>query len=88
MVTLPLRSRPPRTPINTYAADVHPLDVRVGDSVLLDGVYHPIRDMRSAGPGGEKVLIFDAHAPWRMAQPHRVFRPIERGTTGLEASPE
>ncbi|MFJ5227423.1 hypothetical protein [Streptomyces sp. NPDC088400] len=43
--------------------------------------------MRSAGPGGEKVLIFDAHAPWRMAQPHRVYRPIEHRTAELEASP-
>lgn len=82
------QARPPRTPINTYATDAHPRNIRVGDSIFLDGVYHPIRDMRAAGPGDEKVLIFDDHPPWRMARPHRVFRPIERGTTKLEGDPE
>lgn len=40
MVNHSWKSRPLLGPVNTYATDVHPFDVQLGDHVHLDGVYY------------------------------------------------
>ncbi|NEC91175.1 hypothetical protein [Streptomyces sp. SID12501] len=67
----------PPPPLGTIAGQRQPSDVRIGDFVCLDGQYLPVRDMRSAGTSGHRVLIFDGHAPWVMNKPTTTYRPIE-----------
>jgi hypothetical protein len=45
--------------------------------VCLDGLYLRIRDMRSAGTAGHRVLIFDGHSPWVMKESATTYRPVE-----------
>ncbi|MFE2633659.1 radical SAM/SPASM domain-containing protein [Streptomyces scopuliridis] len=73
--------RATRTPTDTFAIDLDPQSVRLGDHILLEGVYYPIRDMRDVGCGA-KLLILDGRPPWRMAGPLRMYRPKERTTAG------
>ncbi|MER8072555.1 hypothetical protein ABTZ59_30155 [Streptomyces sp. NPDC094034] len=69
-----------------FAIDLDPQSVRLGDHILLEGVYYPIRDMRGVG-FGEKLLMLDGRPPWRMAGPLRMYRPKERTTAELEEGP-
>ncbi|MFE4366701.1 hypothetical protein ACFRMN_00325 [Streptomyces sp. NPDC056835] len=80
-------ARTTRTPTDTFAIDLHPQSVRLGDHILLEGVYYPIKDMRDVG-FGEKLLILDSRPPWRMTGPLRMYRPKERETVGLEEGPK
>jgi hypothetical protein len=75
----PVPARIPRAPLGTYGLTVNPTEVQVGDTVYLDGAYHPVTDMRAGIRHGERVLLFKAHAPWTMTMPGRVYR---RFTTG------
>ncbi|MGW6600639.1 hypothetical protein [Streptomyces sp. NPDC055036] len=61
--------------------------MKLGDHILLDGVYYPIKDMRSVG-FGEKLLILGDRSPWRMVGPLRMYRPKERKTVELEDGPK
>ncbi|MFJ6183799.1 hypothetical protein [Streptomyces sp. NPDC092295] len=69
-----------------FAIDVDPGSVELGDHILLDGVYYPIKDMRSVG-FGEKLLFLDGRSPWRMAGSTRMYRPKKRKTVQLESGP-
>ncbi|MEV3859112.1 hypothetical protein AB0J38_32965 [Streptomyces sp. NPDC050095] len=55
---------------------LHPTQLRIGDLVPFGGVYFPVTDMR-AGPGGTKVLRFEAHEPWTATGPTLAYRPID-----------
>ncbi|NEA66627.1 hypothetical protein [Streptomyces sp. SID12488] len=67
----------PPPPLGTIAGQRQPSDVRIGDFVCVDGQYLQVRDMRSAGTAGHRVLIFDGHSPWVMREPTTTYRPIE-----------
>lgn len=67
----------PRAPLGTIGGERPPSDVRVGDIVYLDGKYLRVRDMRSAGTAGRRVLIFEGHPPWVMSKTTTTYRPIE-----------
>ncbi|MFD4261858.1 hypothetical protein ACFWR9_30615 [Streptomyces sp. NPDC058534] len=67
----------PPPPLGTIAGQRQPNDVRIGDFVCLDRLYLRVRDMRSAGTSGHRVLIFDGHSPWVMNKPTTTYRPIE-----------
>jgi hypothetical protein len=45
--------------------------------VFLDGLYLRVRDMRSAGTAGRRVLIFDRRSPWVMKESATTYRPVE-----------
>lgn len=64
-------------PLGTIPGCRQPSDVRIGDFVFLDGLYLRVRDMRSAGTAGRRVLIFDGHSPWVMKEPATTYRPVE-----------
>lgn len=64
-------------PLGTIAGQRQPSDVRIGDFVCLDGLYLRVRDMRSGGTAGHRVLIFDEHCPWVMRESTTTYRPIE-----------
>lgn len=66
---------PTHPPPGTYALDVVPADVRIGDCLKFGDVYHPVVDMRSAGPAG-KVLLFAAHEPFTLRERRKVYRAI------------
>lgn len=67
----------PPPPPGTIAGQRQPSEVRIGDFVCLDGLYLRIRDMRSAGTAGHRVLIFDGHSPWVMKESATTYRPVE-----------
>jgi hypothetical protein len=67
----------PPPPRGTIAGQRQPSDIRIGDFVCLDRLYLRVRDMRSAGTAGHRVLIFDGHSPWVMKEPTTTYRPIE-----------
>jgi hypothetical protein len=64
-------------PLGTVPSYRQPGDVHVGDFVCLDGMYVRVRDMRSAGTAGRRVLIFDGHSPWVMKESATTYRPVE-----------
>lgn len=64
-------------PLGTIPGYRQPSDVHVGDFVFLDGLYLRVRDMRSAGTAGRRVLIFDGHCPWVMNESATTYRPVE-----------
>lgn len=64
-------------PLGTIPGHRQPSDVHVGDFVFLDGLYLRVRDMRSAGTAGRRVLIFDGHSPWVMYESATTYRPVE-----------
>lgn len=68
-------SEPP-PPVGTMRATRTPIDVRIGDFVLLDGHYQRVRDMRAAGSSAHRVLHFAGHAPLIMRTSRTVCRPI------------
>ncbi|MCZ4507386.1 hypothetical protein O3Q52_04020 [Streptomyces sp. ActVer] len=68
---------PSPPPLGTIAGQRQPSNVRIGDFVCLDGLYLRVRDMRSAGTAGHRVLVFDGHSPWVMREPTTTYRPIE-----------
>ncbi|MER7466617.1 hypothetical protein [Streptomyces sp. NPDC097981] len=67
-----------------------PHEVKVGDLFQFDAAWHPVKQM-VPGHGSSRVLHFDAHAPYTMAQAEIVARPIsyadEAGTLGRLLSP-
>lgn len=63
--------------LGTIAGQRRPSEVRTGDFVCLDELYLRIRDMRSAGTAGHRVLIFDGHSLWVMKESATTYRPIE-----------
>lgn len=67
----------PPAPLGTIASQTQPSDVHIGDFVYLHGQYLRVRDMRSAGTAGHRVLIFDGRTPWVMREPVTTHRPIE-----------
>ncbi|MFD9486280.1 hypothetical protein ACFWBX_20315 [Streptomyces sp. NPDC059991] len=69
-------ARPP-APLGTTAAVRRPNDIRVGDFVYRDAMYLRIKDLRSAATAGQRVLIFDGHAPWVLKAPTTTYRPNE-----------
>jgi hypothetical protein len=64
-------------PLGTIPGHRQPSDVHIGDFVFLDGLYLRVRDMRSAGTAGRRVLIFDGHSPWVMRESTTTYRPVE-----------
>ncbi|QTT76589.1 hypothetical protein J7W19_27285 [Streptomyces mobaraensis NBRC 13819 = DSM 40847] len=68
-------SEPP-PPVGTAKATRLPMDVRIGDFVLLNGSYQRVRDMRAAGTSAYRILLFAGHAPLVMRTPRTVYRPI------------
>jgi len=68
---------PAPPPLGTVPGCRQPCDVHVGDFVFLDGMYVQVRDMRSAGTAGRRVLIFDGHSPWVMKESATTYRPVE-----------
>jgi hypothetical protein len=64
-------------PLGTIPGHRQPGDVHIGDFVFLDGSYLRVRDMRSAGTAGRRVLIFDGHSPWVMKESATTYRPVE-----------
>ncbi|MEU1021639.1 hypothetical protein ABZ366_05955 [Streptomyces sp. NPDC005904] len=53
-----------------------PSEIHIGDFILLDGRYHRIRDMRSAGNSYIRVLHFAGRPPLTLREARTVFRPI------------
>ncbi|MDH6222429.1 hypothetical protein [Streptomyces pseudovenezuelae] len=68
--------RKPAVPGGTIAAHRPPHDVRIGDFVHLDGAYHQIQDMRSAGDTSRRVLLFAEHSPLTMTEAMTIHRPV------------
>jgi len=68
---------PVPAPLGTVPGYRQPSDVHIGDFVFLDGMYLRVRDMRSAGTAGRRVLIFDRHSPWVMKESATTYRPVE-----------
>lgn len=64
-------------PLGTIPGHRQPSDVHIGDFVFLDGLYLRVRDMRSAGTAGRRVLIFDGRSPWVMKESATTYRPVE-----------
>ncbi len=64
-------------PLGTIPGHRQPGDVHIGDFVFLDGLYLRVRDMRSAGTAGRRVLIFDGHSPWVMNESATTYRAVE-----------
>jgi len=64
-------------PLGTIPGQRQPSDVQIGDFVFIDGLYLRVRDMRSAGTAGRRVLIFDGHSSWVMKESATTYRPVE-----------
>ncbi|MFE2034058.1 hypothetical protein ACWC0A_03260 [Streptomyces scopuliridis] len=65
----------PVPPPGTWAKDVAPRDVQVGDYIQIDGRYHGIANMRAIGLSGRKILFFKHHRLWVMSIRVTVHRP-------------
>lgn len=67
-------ARPPKPRRGTEGCSRAPWQVKVGDFVLLSGVYQQIRTMTRL-TGGGRLLSFEGRAPYAMRVPMQIHRP-------------